>query len=84
MSFGKVVGDVRVQRGCTCWDCLRAQGITPPLFLRDKHPVKYPRIVFGTDVDGVPRQTQQKKSKDKATHDERKHLWEAVRNREAI
>lgn len=27
----------RPEDKCSCWDCLRAEGLTPPLSLRNKH-----------------------------------------------
>jgi hypothetical protein len=78
---------------CTCWDCLRAIGMTPPFMLRDKYPRRYPHTVFNRthfddahgDPDGDPM--PDRKSKEKHSPKERQessHLKAAVRNREAI
>lgn len=77
---------------CTCWDCVRAIGLTPPYELRNKHPRRYPHTIFdqndGTgrgDPDGVPQGKASKSKSPKAqSNAEKAHLREAVRNREAI
>lgn len=42
---------------CTCWDCCRAVGLTPPFQVRHKHPRRYPHTVFNrhddTKADGT-------------------------------
>jgi hypothetical protein len=42
---------------CTCWDCLRAAGMTPPYMVRDKYPRLYPRTIFNRrpddELDGI-------------------------------
>lgn len=72
---------------CTCWDCVREMGLTPPLWYRDKHPRRYPHELFTQDIRGEPRGSRQKKDeRDLKTtdSDDRRALRAAVRNREAI
>lgn len=88
----------KVDGGCTCWDCLRAVGLTPPFQLRHKYPRRYPHTVFnklqlledGTspftgDTGGVPQaKVSRETKKSHQTAEEQAHLREAVRNREVI
>ena len=74
---------------CTCWDCLRASGITPPMIMRDRHPRLHPRTIFAVDFGGVPSGARKGTDGDEPDlrtldADERRALRAAVRNREAI
>lgn len=82
---------------CTCWDCLRAIGMTPPYMVRDKYPRQYPHTIFNDrdeeqydhgDPMGQPRGNRRKAKKEEqvtqAEAAERRALRAAVRNREVI
>jgi hypothetical protein len=85
MAFGTKIGNVRSVRGCTCWDCLREQGITPPEFQRDKFPRLYPRrVMVGSSPPVEQKSGAQKDEKYKATAEEKASLKDAIRNREVI
>ncbi len=77
---------------CTCWDCLRAEGLTPPYGDRDRHPQRYPHAVFARSDDGHtgdrgghplagPVQREQHKA---GSASEGRQFREAIRNREAM
>lgn len=40
---------------CTCWDCIRAVGVTPPVTMRDKHKRLYPQAEMTEDIDSRGR-----------------------------
>lgn len=70
---------------CSCWDCLRRAGLTPPLSLRSHHPQRMPHRVFGEDVGGEPVINEKQKTDEVEIRGvEGAHLKEAVRNRSAI
>lgn len=71
---------------CTCWSCLRDDGLTPPLGLRAKYPDRYPFSEFGEDLGGEPTATRSKRSEEHgiAGGSEGSNLREAVRNRSVI
>lgn len=72
-------------RGCECWDCLRAAGVTPKLADRERFPQLYPFRIFKSDDEGVPRAAKKGGAKpEQATGEERRHLREAVANRDVI
>lgn len=75
------------KEACTCWTCLRAAGITPPLGLRGGFPQLHPHRVFAGDVRGEP--LIENKVKKQEDHDYRAEaatpgLRAAVANREVI
>lgn len=91
--------EVRQRTGhdpCTCWDCLRKDGLTPPYPRRAKHPTygSKPVVMNGTtdpeltgDPKGRPRpwiKHSQEEDKPKVEDAERAHLREAIKNREVI
>lgn len=83
-------------RTCTCWDCLRQCGLTPPFELRHKFPRRYPHTVFNDkhpdiprgDPNGKPtgfaRAERKEKPETPAEATDKQHLRAAIRNREAI
>lgn len=70
---------------CTCWDCIRSDGLTPPKDLRHRFPARYPYSIFGKDEGGEPVTTLSKKTEHKIVGgSEASNLREAVRNRSAM
>lgn len=71
---------------CTCWECLRRDGLTPPQGMRTRFPGKYPYAVFDKQIQGEPVPTMARVSKDEKAESttEQRHLREAVANREVM
>lgn len=69
---------------CTCWDCIRRDGLTPPKGLRSKHRARYPYAIFDKDPGGEPIPTHTKRDEVEVGDSEGANLREAVRNRSAI
>jgi hypothetical protein len=87
-SYGHAIARAQASGRLTCklkcWDCLRAVGITPHKAMRNKHP-DIAGMVFMENHRGDPKPLK-RKAEPKAGKDstERRHLRNAVRNREAI
>lgn len=79
---------------CECWDCIRADGLTPSAMQREAHARLYPRTLYLHDPKGVPTaghpeagehgETGGSGDGAGANAEEAAHLRAAVRNREAI
>jgi hypothetical protein len=92
-KFQAHIDQLRREGKCQCFECLRAEGFTPPLSKRKNHPGIGPHRVFGKDEGGEPYQTEGKGSKrskeedaawQSMTAEEHSHLKEAVANRAVI
>jgi len=84
----KIAG--RLRPSCTCYDCIRAAGLTPPKGELKSYPRRYPYAVpelvdMGENPPRIVLDRVRSEDKPLRTSDEAKeHLREAVRNREAI
>lgn len=54
----------RAEEKCCCWDCLRAEGYTPPLSRRSRCRGNHPFTIFGEDIGGEPVITESNKKKE--------------------